>query len=422
MYQPKNKLKDLIYIQDNKPCNEQTVKGLFRSIVEPILETNLESLVLCRLEDKSKNDFDSILKRLEYSNAKVYDFSDKPVNKKIENVLKEKIWNKTEFIYVLAQRYGAVLIFDYEESEIENFAQFYILHNSKYLSDLFNIINENSKVDLKKYDQLWHPERRDNDVLNSSIRKIVENLNETNQEVLISRLEKETIEDNTDASSQLEFLLTKSSFIAHEMRNLFSICNLYSNIIDKQADKVIFQDEKAKKSILNARECIRKSIQMSGNLLLDLKSLKSSELKGYNLKELIDNALSLAKIYANGKNINFKSKIDSSANILADENKFLAVLINLIKNAVESIEERGNIVITAEEEENNIKIVISNTGKPISKELQDKIFETGFTTKSTGSGLGLVICKKTLEEQFAQLELRKSDKTSTDFEIKVLKS
>lgn len=421
----KNKLRDLIYIQENKPCNEQTVKGLFRSIVEPILEKNAQSLVLCRLEEKSKNDFGSILKRLEFSNAQVYDFSDVSISGKFQNVLKEKIWNKTEFVYVLAERFGAVLIFDYQDCEIENYAQIYLLHNSKNLTDAFGVINDNSTVDLKKYEDLWHPDRRDNDILNVSIRKIVENLNETNQEIIISELEKETAKDKSDAAEKLDFLLGKSSYIAHEMRNLLSICGLYSNIIEKQNDKVKFTAPEAEKSILNARNCIRKSMQMIGNLLLDFKSLNKADIKEHDLESLIKTAIELAQIYANGKNINIKSEISQNTNVLVDENKFMAVLINLIKNAVESLEEiengEGKITFETKIEDETVKILISNNGRPMSKEVQARIFDEGFTTKSTGSGLGLVICRKTLEEQFAKLKLKKSDEISTEFEITVLK-
>lgn len=424
MYQ-KNKLKDLIYIQENKPCNEQTVKGLFRSIVEPILSKNAESLILCRLEEKSKNDFNGILKRLEYSNAKVYDFSDKPLGGNFENVLKEKVWNNTEFVYVLAERFGAIFIFDYEESDIENFAQFYLLYNSKNLFDSFDIINANSKVDLSKYKEKAHPDRRDNTILNSSIRKIVENLNDSSDEIMISQIEKETDENEIDLTARLEFLSTKSNFIAHEMRNLLSICNLYSEIIDKQSDKISFADENTQKSVLNARDCIKKSLKMTGNLLLDFKSLKSSDLKEYDLKLLLETATGLGRIYANGRNIEFKVEINQTANILVDENKFLAVLINLIKNAVESIDEEkqssGEILIKTRIEEKCVKISVSNNGTPITKEVQERIFEGGFTTKASGSGLGLAICKKTLEEQFAQLKLVKSNEVSTEFEITVLK-
>lgn len=420
MYRP-DKLKKLIYVQENKPCNEQTIKGLFRSIVEPILEKNTETLVLCRLEEKSKNDFKGVLQRLEYSSAKVYDFSDIPISEKFENILKERIWDKTEFVYVLAERFGAVLIFDYEKSEIPGYAQVYILHNSKNLSEAFEVISSNAIIDLNEYQEKFHPDRRDNDVLNSSIRKIIENLNETNQEILISQMEKEISEDNTDLAARLEFISSKSSYVAHEIRNQLSICNLYSSIIQKQLDKAAFEDEDVKNSVNNAIEYIQKSLKIAGNLLLDLKSLRSSDLKEYDLKSLVESALELAKAYTNGKDINFSNEISQTAKILVDENKFLTVLINLVKNAVESIEEKGKIVIKAKIEDENVKITISNNGKPIAKELQEKIYEEGFTTKSTGTGLGLAICKKTLEEQFAQLRLVKSDKVSTEFEVAVLK-
>lgn len=418
----KNELKNLIYIQENKPCNEQTIKSLFRSIIDPILEKNTECLVLFRLEDKSKKDFNSILRRLEYSQADVYDFSTVPFGEKFENVLKENVWGKTEFLYILGERFGAVLIFDYEDSEVKNFGQYYILQNSKNLSDIFDILHSNSTKDLSKYERQWHPDRRDNEILNLSIRKIIENLNETNQEMLISKIEEVEVQENKDAIPRLEFLLAKSSYIAHEMRNMLSIANLYSDIIEKQTRKVSFPDESTEKSILKARDCIRKSLQMTGNLLLDFKSLRNTNLKECDLNNLIETAIELSKVYANDKNIIFENKNLHHINILADENKFLTVLINLIKNAVESIDEKGDIIIDTKTEDEVVKIIVSNTGKAISKDSQNKIFEEGFSTKTTGSGLGLVICKKTLEEQFAQLRLKKSNEISTEFEITVLKS
>lgn len=427
----KNELKNLIYIQENKPCNEQTVTGLFRSIVEPVFDSKIESLVLCRLEENSKNKLNGILKRLEYSNSKVYDFSDSSIGEKFENILKDKIWDNTEFVYVLAERFGAALIFDYDEVDIESFAQIYLLFNSKVLTDVFEIINSNSKVDLKKWQEKFNPDRRDNDILNKSIRKIVENLEETNQENLISKMEKENIKDDSELLSRLEFIAKKSSYVAHEIRNQLSICNLYSTIIEKQSNNVSFLNEDAKKSITNARDCIRKSLQMTGNLLLDFKSMTGTELKEQSLEKLIKTGVDLAQIYANGKNIKFTTKIEQDVNVLVNEDKFLSVLINLIKNAVESVgkvgEEDevigdGEIVVKAKVKDEKVKIIVSNTGTPIDKELQEKIFEEGFTTKNMGSGLGLVICKKTLEEQFGQLKLKKSDKDSTEFEITVLKS
>lgn len=426
----KNQLKDLIYIQENKPCNEQTVKGLFRSIVEPILDSQTECTVLLRLEEKSKIAFDSVLKRLEFSNADLYDFSDSPLDGKFKNVVKETIWDKTEFVYVLSARFGAVLVFDYEECQADGFAGFYILHNSKNLAEAYNIIASNAtdkaKAVLNDYQEKNHPDRRDNDSLNSSIRKIVELLNETNQEVIISNLEKETIEesdDGKDLASKLEFISNKSNFVAHEIRNQLSICDLYSSIIQKQLNKIT-ADPEVEKSMANAVNCIQKSLKIASNSLIDLKSLNNNSLKNHSLKNLLETSTELAKVYINGKKIALKKEIEETAEVLVDENKFVAVIINLIKNAVESFDEtqEGEIKIKAKNEAETVKISVSNNGKPIEKSIQAKLFEEGFTTKAAGSGVGLCICKKSIEEQLGELKLVKSDEKSTEFEIKFPKN
>ncbi len=70
-----------------------------------------------------------------------------------------------------------------------------------------------------------------------------------------------------------------------------------------------------------------------------------------------------------------------------------------------------------EVEENYIQILVSNNAPGI--ENHEKIFNEGFTTKSTGSGLGLWICKKSIEEQMGELELSRSTEDYTEFTIRI---
>ncbi|MBR1753874.1 HAMP domain-containing histidine kinase [bacterium] len=218
-----------------------------------------------------------------------------------------------------------------------------------------------------------------------------------------------------------QFLITKSSYLAHEMKNLLAICNLYSEIMEKQIDKVKFQDQKTEASFKNAMMCIDRALKMTDNLLLDFRSMKDNQIEKCDLNKILDSALEMSKIYAQDKKIELTNCNKLNVNIYADENKILSVLINIVKNAIESIEETGEVLISTNEYNNNIKIRISNTGKPISKKLQEQIFEEGFTTKRTGNGLGLGICKQTLETMNSDLQLVKSDSDSTDFEITVPK-
>lgn len=221
--------------------------------------------------------------------------------------------------------------------------------------------------------------------------------------------------DNSD------FLITKSSYLAHEMKNLLSICNLYTEIMEKQIDKVRFDDSRTEQSFNNALSCISKSLKMTTNLLLDFRSLKSGAIEKHELNGLLETVVEMAKIYTQDKKIEVSNCNKLRTNILVDETMFLSVVINIVKNAIESIEKTGEVLIFTTEHDKHITIRISNTGKPISKKLQDEIFKEGFSTKSTGNGLGLAICKKTIENLNGTLELVKSDEHSTDFEISIPK-
>ena len=106
-----------------------------------------------------------------------------------------------------------------------------------------------------------------------------------------------------------------------------------------------------------------------------------------------------------------------TASIYIDENKFLACIVNIIKNAIEAIDKKGEIHISIEVDKDIAHVKIANNGEPISKEKQSAIFQKGYTTKPTGSGLGLHICADNLKAQNAILKLNKSTPEITEFEI-----
>ncbi len=203
--------------------------------------------------------------------------------------------------------------------------------------------------------------------------------------------------------------------VSHEIRNHLSICDMYSQIIKKNLEKSGISNP----SIENAIDCIQKSIQIIGTNLLELKSLNTNTPKIIDFQKTITTATELGKAYIIEKDIEFEVFIKNTAMICIDENKFLACLVNIIKNGIEAIEIKGKIEILAEVRDNFGIIKISNNGKPIPKEKQEEIFNCGYTSKKTGCGLGLAICKNYFESQGASLNLSKSTKTQTQFEIRI---
>lgn len=210
-----------------------------------------------------------------------------------------------------------------------------------------------------------------------------------------------------------EIIYEQSRCIAHEIRNQISICELYTQIIKKNLEKNGIENQ----SLNNAVKCITKSLKIMSNNLVDLKSLGNFSPKVLNIKDVLIQSINLSTVYISDKNIEIKTELNKDANVFIDENKFLACIINIIKNATEAIREKGEINISLDTDLEFVYIKISNNGDAISKEKQKEIFNEGFTTKSTGSGLGLFICAKNLKAQNATLKLNQSNTQITEFEI-----
>lgn len=122
------------------------------------------------------------------------------------------------------------------------------------------------------------------------------------------------------------------------------------------------------------------------------------ELKEQNVVEATSASFDYLKLRSS-KQVIFK--FESSKNeIYARINLqlFSWVIENLVKNAIDAMEGKGKITLAINENEKNVTITISDTGKGIPKHLQHEIFTPGFTTKKRGWGLGLSLAKRIIED------------------------
>lgn len=213
--------------------------------------------------------------------------------------------------------------------------------------------------------------------------------------------------------SNTDLVYEQSRCVAHELRNHLSICEIYTQIIRRNLEQEGIENQ----SIENALNCISKSIKIMCNSLLDLKSLNNISPKECDIKTVLEEGVKLSTVYIHDKDIKIYSNIKKSARVYIDENKFLACVVNIIKNAIEAIDKKGEIKVSLEIHNKEVHIKISNNGEAISKGKQAEIFEEGFTTKPTGSGLGLHICANNLKAQNGILKLNMSTAEKTEFEI-----
>lgn len=222
----------------------------------------------------------------------------------------------------------------------------------------------------------------------------------------------------TKQNEQTDLIKEQARCISHEIRNHVSVCDVYTEIIRRHLVNAHIENS----SIDSALNCISKSLKMISNSLFDLKSLDNFKLQKLDLREILFQAIELSKVYVQDKKIKFIFEAEDNCEVNIDENKFLACIINLVKNAIESIEFEGYIKISLSCSDKFALVKIANNGAMISNEKQKQIFDEGFTTKKTGSGLGLYICKNNLTAQNSDLRLIQSSSELTVFEIKIPKA
>ena len=99
--------------------------------------------------------------------------------------------------------------------------------------------------------------------------------------------------------------------------------------------------------------------------------------------------------------------------------ELIQVWTNIIHNAIQAMKSNGKLFIQTKLENNNVLVTIQDNGAGIPKEVQNRVFDAFFTTKSAGegSGLGLDITKKIIEKHNGKIWFESSERVGTTFFI-----
>ncbi len=206
-------------------------------------------------------------------------------------------------------------------------------------------------------------------------------------------------------AEQLAALTTLAAGVAHEIKNPLGSISIYIQLIEKIIKNNIDKNFKFYEDINEYTNIIKEEISRLedtiNSFLFSVRKLEL-ELKEVNINKLILDTISFLKYEIENNNINIEVKFDIENLILKIDEKYIKQsLINIIQNSIDSIiesrKEKRNILIKLKVLENNAIINIKDTGKGIEKDKLSKIFEPYFTTKRSGTGLGLTNVARIIE-------------------------
>jgi len=133
------------------------------------------------------------------------------------------------------------------------------------------------------------------------------------------------------------------------------------------------------------------------------------ERKQVNLINIIEDCRSMLSAAFDKKGILFKVNIDPGTYVIkGDHTKLVQVVLNILKNSIEAIDidaREKKINIDLQNTPQEIKIIVSDSGQGFDAETSLRFFERGFTTKKSGTGLGLYNCKSIVESHAGSFEI-----------------
>jgi signal transduction histidine kinase len=149
------------------------------------------------------------------------------------------------------------------------------------------------------------------------------------------------------------------------------------------------------------------------------KEIIESEKETFSLLRLFEEIIEFLYASIVDGDVEVSMDIDKSIHIFAYKDQLRQVFINILLNSIEAVKEKDKprcIYIDAFRQNESVYIKITNNGPAIPEELVQTIFEPFFTTKKLGTGIGLYICKKIIEDHGGQITCT-SNKQMTSFSI-----
>jgi signal transduction histidine kinase len=202
--------------------------------------------------------------------------------------------------------------------------------------------------------------------------------------------------------------------IAHEVGNpLAAISSLVQMLNRKQIDDYTREQ-------LHLVDDQLRRIQSTLRELLDFSRPANTEKTLCDVHEMIDSALNIAKYYKRKKGKQIVTEYDKSLpqlRIVRDQ--LVQVFLNLILNALDATEEGATIrIVTGPNSPDSLFVRIEDQGHGIEPQHTQRLFQPYFTTKTTGTGLGLFVCRNIVREACGgQLELIETSPSGTIFQV-----
>jgi signal transduction histidine kinase len=210
-----------------------------------------------------------------------------------------------------------------------------------------------------------------------------------------------------------------AGMVGHDLRNPLQAIQNAAYFLKTGFDGNSKNEATGVDNIKKMIDVIEKNVEYSNKIVNDLLDYSREirlELTQVTPKMIIQETLSTMKI---PEAVKVKNLVQDTPRIELDPVKIRRVFFNLVKNAIDSIPERGELIMSSNRADHHVDFVFTDTGTGMSQEIMKRLWTPLFTTKARGMGFGLPICKRYVEAHGGKILVTSKVGEGTTFTVRL---
>ena len=218
-------------------------------------------------------------------------------------------------------------------------------------------------------------------------------------------------------SENLASMTTMAAGVAHEIKNPLAAMSIHLQLLTKTFEKKqTLSIDDASRYINVLSEEIERLNSIVVDFLFAVRPM-DTHLKLTSLSRAVSQMCDFIEPELKEHHVKLIREIKSTPKVELDTNLFRQAILNIIKNAMNAIDKKGTIKVVVKLLGDEVVVSIKDSGKGMDESTVSKIFEPYFTTKASGTGLGLTVVYKVIKEHKGDIRVKSSPNKGSEFII-----
>ncbi len=218
------------------------------------------------------------------------------------------------------------------------------------------------------------------------------------------------LELHLDVSSRLAAISRLTGGIAHEIKNPLNAMALHLEVLKTKLDAAEPEIDVISREIRRLDNVVKTFLNFNKPIELQRQAL--------DLSELANSLVDLVRPDASSRNIKIETQLNEPMWINGDPDLMRQAVLNVVVNAMDAMRESGTLQLHGACHEGECLLTISDSGPGIPPEIRDKIYNLYFTTKETGSGMGLAMTFRAVQLHSGTIDVTGEPGQGTTFRLR----